>query len=82
MLVVGGIGVSDPEELLLAWLNIWLRSGLMNDGTERVAARVDAIFPLWMTYTVQKSGTDFKTVPGMSFTLNLYVQNATWFRQL
>lgn len=44
------------------------------DGGGREAAFVDDIFPLLITYTLQKSGTPFSTVPGMSFALNLLGQ--------
>ena len=39
-------------------------------GTEAVADRTYDIFPLAITYTVQKSGTPFETLLGMSV-LNL-----------
>lgn len=44
------------------------------DGGGPEADLVDEIFPLWMIYTVQKSGAPFNTLPGMSFALNLLVQ--------
>lgn len=66
-------GGSELLILLLTWFNIWLRSGVRKDGGGREADRVDEIFPLWMTCTVQKSGAPFNTLPGMSFALNLLV---------
>lgn len=44
------------------------------EGSSAVAGRQCVIFPLPMTYTVQKSGAPFDTVLGMSFALNLFVK--------
>ena len=65
-----GIGKSDGSGLMLPWFIIWLRRGDMA-GAAREADRVDEIFPLDMTYTVQKSGAPFVILPGMSIALNL-----------
>lgn len=57
----------------LAWF--WWREDAVGGGegfgTGRVADRTDVIFPLEMTYTVQKSGAAFKTLLGTSVVLNL-----------
>lgn len=70
-------GVDALDLFVAAWLRICWRSGLRIDGGGREAVREDEIFPLWMTYTVQKSGTPFVILPGMSFTLNLS-SNIIW----
>ena len=68
-----GIDISDSV-LVLGWCSIWLRMGEIN-GTGLEAARVLEIFPLEMTYIVQKSGIPFDTLPGISFLLNLQSRN-------
>lgn len=55
---------------MLAWFISWFRRG-ETAGAGREADLVDEIFPLDMTYTVQKSGTPFDILPGMSIALNL-----------
>lgn len=45
------------------------------EGAGREADLIDDIFPLDITYTVQKSGAPFDTLPGMSVVLNLLRQN-------
>lgn len=52
------------------WYINWLRSGEI-PGAGREAEREEEIFPFEMTYTVQKSGTPFVTVAGISLVLNL-----------
>lgn len=61
--------ISGSDLVLGRWESIWSRSG-EETGAVREAARVEEIFPLEMTYTVQKSGTPFDTLEGMSFGLN------------
>ena len=58
---------------------ISLRSG-ETAGAGRDADCLSEIFPLEMTYTVQKSGTPFETLPGISVALNLLIKNATKLR--
>lgn len=41
----------------------------------READRIDEIFPLEITNTVQKSGAPLDTLPGVSVCLNLLRQN-------
>lgn len=48
----------------------WSRCG-ETAGAGREAARINEIFPLEITYTVQKSGAPFDTVLGISDILNL-----------
>lgn len=62
--------ISGSDLVLGRWLSIWFRIG-EEIGAVRDAAWVEEIFPLEMTYTVQKSGTPFDTLPGISLTLNL-----------
>ena len=58
---------------------ISLRSG-ETAGAGRDADCLSEIFPLEITYTVQKSGTPFETLPGISVALNLLIKNATKLR--
>ena len=55
---------------MLDWLISWLRKG-EEGGAGREADRMDWIFPLDITYTLQKSGAPFATEPGTSVALNL-----------
>lgn len=71
--VLEGSSGSDAFNFLLASISICRCSGLTIDGAGREAARVDEFFPLWMTYTAQKSGTPLRTFAGMSFALNLKI---------
>lgn len=48
----------------------WLRRG-DTAGAGRDADRIDDIFPFDITYTEQKSGAPFDTLPGISVVLNL-----------
>lgn len=56
---------------MLVWFSIRLAGGRALWGTEMVADLTNEIFDLPMTYTVQKSGTLFDTVLGMSVVMNL-----------
>jgi hypothetical protein len=58
---------------VLFWLS-WLCNEELT-GEEREAARMDCIFPLAITYTVQKSGAPFDTLPATSAALNLLGRN-------
>ena len=62
--------VPPESEILLSWFCIWLRGGIFAGGVV-VADRTVDIFPLAITYTVQKSGAAFNTLLGMSVVLNL-----------
>lgn len=64
------LGVSGGLKLCLFNESIWLTIGELY-GAAREAFRTEEIFPLEMTYTVQKSGAPFDTLLGILDVLNL-----------
>lgn len=71
-LVAVGRRGSGASDLAFDWLSWDCRAE--NAGAALEADLIDWIFPLETTYTVQKSGAPFDTVPGISATLNLLIQ--------
>lgn len=71
------------SEWWLAWLCVWVSRGevFAAEGSEAEAGRTFDIFPLAMTYTVQKSGAPFDTLLGMSV-LNLLWEKIEKIRML
>ena len=78
--VEGGGAIGEGgSDLMLDCFIISLRSG-EETGAGRKADRIDWIFPLDMTYTLQKSGAPLPTLPGISVTLNLPGQEKGFLR--